>query len=320
MKGATQCAKRLAAMFKSLRTKLGKVNRPATTDPITQIILGVFSRDMPEAKAREVLDKLREMVVDYNELRVIPPGELADVVGEYPEVRTKCEDVSRALNKIFAWEHTVSLDRLTDAPKLEVANYLSNISGLEAYTRARVRLLAFGHHAIPLDEAMWAYARQEEIVDPKATIEEAQAFLERQIEEADALDFVALLKKQAWSEMATPVRRGEVEHIRSVPPDRTSRNMLRLIQSGGHLPEAEPELDELGEGEEFGLPREEPTEEAPEAEEGDGSTRKGGKSKGKSDGKSKAAKGEKSPKPAKPVKKAEKSEKTDKKVAKAKSA
>jgi len=317
MKGATQCAKRLASVFKSLRAKLGKVNRPATTDPITQIILGVFSRDMPETKAREVLDKLREMVVDYNELRVIPPGELAAVVGDYPEVRTKCEDVSRALNKIFAWEHTVSLDRLTDSPKLEVGNYLSNISGLEAYTRARVRLLSFGHHAIPLDEAMWAYARQEEIVDPKATIEEAQAFLERQIEEPDALDFVALLKKQAWSEMATAVRRGEVEHIRSVPPDRTSRNMLRLIQSGGHLPEAEPELDELPEGEEFALPREEPVEEVADGEGAEGAGRKGGKSKGKSDSKSKSAKGEKPSKPAKPAKKAEK---PDKKLAKAKSA
>lgn len=301
MKGATLCAKRLSTLFKSLKTKLGKVTRPANTDPITQIVLGIFSRDMPEAKAREVLDRLRENVVDYNEMRVIPPGELSDTVGDYPEVRTKCEDLTRALNKIFAWEHTVSMDRLADASKTEVANYLLNIPGLESYTRARVRLLGFNHHAIPLDEAMFAYAKQEEIVDPKSTIDDAQAFLERNIEEEEALDFVALLKKQAWSDMATAVRKGQVEHIRSVPPDRTSRNMLRLIQSGGHLPDAEPELDDLAEGEEFGTPREEPIEEIGGGDgEADGKKSGKGKSKpGKSVSKSaKADKGEKPSKPA----------------------
>ncbi|MFN0134875.1 MAG: hypothetical protein ACKVS9_02015 [Phycisphaerae bacterium] len=305
MKGATLCAKRLSTLFKSLKAKLGKVTRPASTDPITQIVLGIFSRDMPEAKAREVLDRLRENVVDYNELRVIPPGEMSDTVGDYPEVRTKCEDLTRALNKIFAWEHTVSMDRLGDAAKTEVFNYLSNIPGLEAYTRARVRLLGFNHHAIPLDEAMFAYAKQEEIVDPKSTIDEAQSFLERNIEEEDALDFVALLKKQAWSDLATAVRKGQVEHIRSVPPDRTSRNMLRLIQSGGHLPEAEPEIDELVEGEELVVPREEPIEEA--GADGDAGGKKSGKPKSKS-GKpeksdAKSAKSAKGEKPSKPVEK-----------------
>lgn len=265
MKGATQCAKRLSSLFRSLRSKLGKVNRPAAGDPISQLILGVFSRDTPESRAREALDRLKSIVVDYNELRVIPPGELADTVGEYPDVRLKCEDVNRALNRIFGMEHTVSLDRLTDAPKSDVIAYLAGIPGLEAYTRARMRLLAFNHHAIPLDEAMWAYARQEEIIDARCTLEEAHSFLERHVEDGEALEFFALLRKAAWNELATQVRRGEVEHIRSVPPDRTSRNMLRLIQSGGQLPEAEPNLDDLAEDEFPGTKEE---VEAPSAKSG----------------------------------------------------
>ncbi len=229
MRGATRCAQRLKQVFRALRSSLGKVNLPQTSDPVTQAILGIFSRDMPESKAREVLERLRSQVVDYNELRVISVVELVDMVGEYPDVRLKCEDLSRMLNKIFAIEHTVSLDRLKGASRKDVVAYLDRIDGLEPYSRARARLLGFGHPAVPLDEAMWAFAREKEIVDPKCTLDEAQAFLERNIADDDAVEFFALLRKQAWNDFGNEVRKGTLERIRSVPPDRTSRNMLRQV-------------------------------------------------------------------------------------------
>ncbi len=232
MRGATRCAQRVKQLFRGLRSRLGRVQLPAVGDPIAQLILGIFSRDMPEPRAREALARLRSMVVDYNELRVVPPLELADLVGDYPDVRTKCEDISRALNRIFAIEHDVSLERAAALPRKDQLAYLNRIDGLEAYTRARIRLLGFQQHAIPLDEAMWAYARRKGIVDARCSLEEAQAFLERQVPEGQALEFFALLRKQAWNELGTLVRRQKVERILSVPPDRTSRNMLQQVAAG----------------------------------------------------------------------------------------
>ncbi len=254
MKGATQCARRVKQVFRTLRSRLGKVNRPSVGDPITQMLLGILSRNVPEPKAREALDALRALVVDYNELRVISALELTAELKDYPDARLKCEDISRALNKIFAAEHAVSLERLRGASSKEILAYLERVDGLEAYSRARVRLLGFEIHAIPLDEAMWAYARAEGLVAQNCTLEEAQAFLERQIAAEDGLEFVALLRKQAWNDFATAVRRGTVERIRSVPPDRTSRNMLQQVSAAAAAAAAreeeaaenppEPELDE----------------------------------------------------------------------------
>lgn len=232
MRGATQCARRLKQLFRSLRTKLGKVARPSGGDAITQMILGIFSRDVPESKAREALDRLRAMVVDYNELRVVPPIEMAEMVGGVSGARLKCEDLSRALNKVFTWEHEVSLDRLRGLSHKEVIEYLDSIDGLDAYSRARVRLLGLQQHAIPLDEAMWAYARKVGIIDRRCPLEKAQGFLERRLSEDQALEFVALLGKQAWAEMGAAVRNDEVERISSIPPDRTARNMLQLVAAG----------------------------------------------------------------------------------------
>lgn len=229
MRGATECAKRLKLLFSSLRSKLGKVSHPAMTDPITQLILGVLSRDTPEARASEGLDRLRGMVVDYNELRVIPPIELAEVLADFADARLKCEDIARALNSIFAREHAITLERLLELSKRDVVADLERVDGLEPYSRARIRLLGLRQHAIPLDEAMWAYARREEIVEPRCGLDEAQRFLERQVAADDALEFVALLRKQAWEECGAAVTAGKVERILSVPPDRTARNMLQLV-------------------------------------------------------------------------------------------
>ena len=271
MRGATQCATRLKQLVRSLRTRLGKVGRPSTGDAITQMILGIFSRNVPETKAREALDQLRGLVVDYNELRVIPPIEMTEMVASLPDARLKCEDLSRALNKVFNQEHEVTLERLRELPKKEIIEYLELIDGLDDYSRARIRLFGLSQHAIPLDEAMWAYARKVGIVDKNCSLQDAQAFLERRIDEPEALEVVGLLEKQAWTELGAAVRKGEVERIASIPPDRTARNMLQMVASGRATPIVdEDELDEpevTDDEESIGVvPVEAPAEDAEQAE------------------------------------------------------
>jgi hypothetical protein len=222
----------LKLLVRALRTKVGKVAPPPAASTLTQMILGIFSRDVPESKARAALDRLRGLVVDYNELRVVPPIEMAQMVGALPDARLKCEDLSRALNGVFTLEHEVSLERLRDLPRKEVCEYLEKIEGLDPYSRARVRLLGLQQHAAPLDEAMWAYARKEKIVDRRCPLDEAQTFLERRISEGEALEFAGLVEKQAWVELAAAVRSREVARIASIPPDRTARNMLQMVASG----------------------------------------------------------------------------------------
>lgn len=271
MRGATQCAQRLKKQFAAWRNKHGKVTLPTVTDPISQLILGVLSRNMPESKARQVLDALRAQVVDYNELRVIPTYELIEMIGDVPDVNTKAEDILRALNHIFAIEFAVSLDRMRELNKKEAIAYINEIAGLEAYTRARIRLLGLEMHAIPLDEAMWAYARQTEIVDPKCSLEDAHGFLERQISADEALEFVALLQKQAWAQCAAGVRAGEYDRVTSIPPDRASSHMLADVSSPSQPaaavantePEVEFDLVEPAEGAEPAEEQAEPKKSKP---------------------------------------------------------
>lgn len=241
MRGATDCAKRLKSLVNSLRNKYGRVPPVQVGDPVTQLVIGILTRDTPEPKAYEALERLKSLVVDFNELRVIPAIELADQLGEFNDARLKAEDIGRALNWIFAREHDVTLDHLTDASQRDTLAYLSRVEGLEAYTIARIRLLGLKQKAFPLDEAMWAYAKRMKVINPKSPLDEAQQFIERHIPEDQLLEVFALMRKAAWAEFGTAVRKQQVERIQSAPPDRTTRNMLQAI-AAGQVIEADEDL------------------------------------------------------------------------------
>lgn len=241
MRGATDCAKRLKSLVNSLRNKHGRVPPVQVGDPVTQLVVGILTRDTPEPKAYEALERLKSLVVDYNELRVIPAIELAEQLSEFNDARLKAEDVGRALNWIFAREHDVTLDHLIGASQRDTLAYLSRVEGLEAYTIARIRLLGLKQKAFPLDEAMWAYAKQMKVVNPKSPLDEAQQFIERQIPEDQLLEVFALIRKAAWAEFGAAVRKQQVERIQSAPPDRTTRNMLQAI-AAGQVIEADDDL------------------------------------------------------------------------------
>ncbi len=248
MKGARQCAQRLGRVLRSLRSKAGKVAPPPTGDPIRQLILGIFSRDVPEVRAKEALNRLMDVVVDYNDLRVMAPAEMAEIVEKLSDARRKCEDLSRALNWIFLREHDVTLDHLLEASKKDVLAYLGQVEGLDAYTQARIRLLGLNQHAFPLDSAMWEYACQVEIVSPDAPHAEAQAFLERQIPEKDALNVFAMMRKVAWAECGAKVRRGTARRVSGAPLERTTTHMLAELQEASGtrsavLEELEPPVE-----------------------------------------------------------------------------
>ncbi len=263
MKGAKQCAQRLGKVLRSLRSKAGRVAVPPTGDPIRQLILGIFSRDVPEVRAKEALNRLLEVVVDYNDLRVMAPAEMAEVVSKLPDARRKCEDLSRALNWIFLREHDVTLDHLLEASKKDVLAYLDQVEGLDAYTKARIRLLGLGRHAFPLDSAMWEYACQTGIVAPQAPHEEAQAFLERQIPEKDALSVFAMMRKVAWAEYGAKVRRGTARRVTGAPLERTTTHMLAELQeASGTRQSASAVVDAEPEPQQQGQPRPAPTRKA----------------------------------------------------------
>ncbi|HOW18313.1 MAG TPA: hypothetical protein PLC79_04690 [Phycisphaerae bacterium] len=198
MKHGAEYAKRIRHLYHQLRRQYGKPPPPDHTEPIDQLILGILSRDTTEAKAHAAFRRLRESLVDHNELRVTPAVELAETLGpDLPDAATRAQNLVDALNAIYDRHNVVDLSFLRDKPVRDAREYLRALPGVDEFTAARVVLYSLGGHAVPVDQSMVWVLRKENLVPPEATLPEVQAFLERHISAQEAAEFAALMHRYA---------------------------------------------------------------------------------------------------------------------------
>ena len=200
MKHGSEYAKRIKRLFHQLARKFGKPAATEPPDPTEQLIVGILSACTSSTKAHAIFRKLRQEMVDLNELRVTPPTELATLIGDgLPLALNKARRVVDALNDIRRRQDTLDLGFLKQRGRREAREYLESLEGVDRSAAASVVLYSLGGHAIPVDELTLYVLRKEELVDPSADAAEVQGFLERHISASDARVFAILLSRHVSS-------------------------------------------------------------------------------------------------------------------------
>jgi hypothetical protein len=191
-------ADRLQKLLQRLQKEYGEVTEPQRND-IDELIYSFLLCNNTAARAEGALHKLREGTVDDNDLRITLTLDLIQIIGErFPKATERLDRVRAALNEIYLREYEVTLKPAREKSKRDARMYLESLEGMLPFVAARVLLLRFGGHAIPLDEQLLELLIGEGVFDDDADILVAQSFLERSIKAADAAD--AYLRLQAWSE------------------------------------------------------------------------------------------------------------------------
>ena len=201
MKNATKHAEELRSLFKRLM-KESKHAPAVKQEPLKALVRGAMSYDVSDAKAEEAMKHIEKEFVDLNELRVATDLEIAELLGvRYPNIEQRVELITRSLNAIFEKEHTLNLDRLATLSKRDARQFLRDlVPEMHPFVEAYVMLYSFEGHAIPADTEIVAYLLEEEIVDEKATLADAQKFLEHHIKAEECHDFYAVFRCAAHAE------------------------------------------------------------------------------------------------------------------------
>lgn len=201
MSAAINHAEQLNKLLKKIGTKV--VENPAGSfDPIDQFVYSSLLWDSTHAKAYTALKRIKAATVDYNDFRVGSYEEIIDILGErYPRVSHRAERLRASLNDIYGREHAVSLDSLGQMGKREARAFLDSLVGAIPFVTARVMLVSFDAHAIPLDERTHGLLVTEGVLEEGVDIPKAIGILERAVKAADGL--AVHDKLQAWSEKNT---------------------------------------------------------------------------------------------------------------------
>lgn len=200
MKHGGDYAKRLRQLFNRLVRKFGKPTIPEPPDPLEQLLVAILGSNTSHYKGFTAFKKLREQMVDLNELRVTPVSELAKIISPLvPQAEMKAQRIVDALNDIRRRHDTLDLSFLKQRGRREAREYLESLEGVDRYAAASVALFSLGGHAIPVDELTLQMLRKDEVVDPAADLPAVQSFLEHHIGASDAAVFSLLLDRYAAS-------------------------------------------------------------------------------------------------------------------------
>lgn len=198
MRDSAAYAKQVKRYFNRLKRSGPKPALHEFDDPLKQLMFAVLSEDVSPSKAKAAVSRLVSGTIDYNDLRVSTPNELAGMISsDIPHALSRATRLATILGAIYERENAVTLDALKAGTRRDARAYLGNLAGLTPYALASTMLWIFGDHVIPIDEQMLETLKKEEVIDPETRLEEAQAFLKRHVAASDARMFTALVKRHA---------------------------------------------------------------------------------------------------------------------------
>src|SRR6476660_103546 len=200
-----------ADKLKSVCKKLIKEYKPQAKQPmeaLKALVRGAMSYDVTDARADEAMKAIDKEFVDLNELRVATDLEIQELLGNrYPQIEKRVAMITQSLNAIFEKEHTLNLERLITISKRDARQFLRDLPDVHPFVEAYVMLFAFEGHTVPIDTQMLDYLKEEGVLEPETSLEEAQKFVEHHIKAEECHDFYAVVRAAAQGGSAEDSRK-----------------------------------------------------------------------------------------------------------------
>ncbi|MHC4157491.1 MAG: hypothetical protein ACYSSO_00275 [Planctomycetota bacterium] len=196
MKDGREYSKKVQKLYRSLKRRYPKVQKPIYDDPVGAIVYAIIGAEMSESAAQSAIKRFTDYFVDWNDLRVTRMEEIVEVLGTDTAVtRDVASSLSTALRAVFSKYDTVSLQALSKMSKRPARQVLEKMDGTNRFVVNYCMLTSLQSHAIPLTKKMIEYLRTQELVHPDADEQEIEGFLARQISVDKAYEFYALLRR-----------------------------------------------------------------------------------------------------------------------------
>ena len=180
-------------VLRRLEEQHGRPGETSLRPPLEQLILGILGGQTSERMARQALRRLQEEFVDFNEVRVTRPADLARTIQMVADPEEKARRIVAVLQQLFAKNSRVDLDFLTSLPIPQARGVLEQLEGIDQRTVAGVVLLSLGGNALPAEAAVVRVAKRIGLVPRGLTPGEVQQLLEETVPPGEKRNFHHLM-------------------------------------------------------------------------------------------------------------------------------
>lgn len=188
----------LRKVYNRLGRQFGKLKGEdlELTDPVDQLVLSILATDGSSRRAKTAIKGVLTEMVDLNEVRVTPIAELQEMLEKHTrEPHAMAFAVIRSLNWICTKFDTLHLEGLREHQHAVLRSVFEKIPDCPDHARRAMLLMSFGIPTFPLDQQMLAYLIKNEAVPEDVALEEAVAFVERQLRASEIRQFYVHVKR-----------------------------------------------------------------------------------------------------------------------------
>lgn len=180
----------LSGRLKKLVKQLKDVELPEQTTPEhvpMRVVVEAVLLDAGTARDVEGTVELFEReFVDYNELRVIEPRILADMLTEdHPSLIDQIEPMLLVLNQVISDRHQMNLDHLVGLSKDNAQKGLEVYDTLSETSRAYIMLFGLGHNVVAITAPAARSLVELGLFDPETPAHDMQKKIDRVLPRGD---------------------------------------------------------------------------------------------------------------------------------------
>tara|TARA_Y100000589_G_scaffold232175_1_gene219687 strand:+ start:847 stop:2034 length:1188 start_codon:yes stop_codon:yes gene_type:complete len=195
VKNSAKHAKKFSSVLK--RLKGDEPTGPPSDDPVSVMAFAFCAWESTSDVAAKQCVQLQEALIDWNDLRVSRPEEIADMAGFTDANRIeRAKRLQSSMHAVYLREHETSMETLRDMKKRDARDYIETLDGMVPYVASYLMLHCYDIHSIPVDGQLCTLLREKQAVDESADLEEVSSWVSRQISADDGRQAAARL--QAW--------------------------------------------------------------------------------------------------------------------------
>lgn len=187
--------KRLRSLHNALKRQSDASVNDELTDPVEQLLLSILAGNNSMQQAQRALEVVYLHIVDFNDLRVTPVPELAEMFDkEIGNPEEAAQAIVRTLKWIFCRFDTMNLKYLREQHNGALKSMFEEIPGCPDHARMAMLLLSFAVPVFPIDEAMLAYLVKNGALPEGVSLKEGEGFVQRHLKVGEIKQFYLNLK------------------------------------------------------------------------------------------------------------------------------
>ncbi len=171
---------------------------------LEHLIFSSLVEDAPFEAAEEIFQRLPELYVDHNEVRVTTVTELADALRNLPDPTAAAVRLKKTLQAIFETRYSFDLEEMRKMNQGKAIQEVAKFNGVSRFMLAYVTQHAFGGHTIPVSDSIMHILLMTGVVTLAEAEKHQTPGLERAIPKSKGLEFSSTIHQMAAEYLAGP--------------------------------------------------------------------------------------------------------------------